>query len=271
MAEEAVDNLDPGTQEDTITSKASEKGWVPKDEWDGDPDDWRPAKEFLDRGELMDRISSQSRQLQQYNSKIDGLEKSLKVLAEHNKKIAEKEYEKAVRDLKAKKAEAIQYGDHETVMNIDDQIDELKETKAELEVQEQQAPTPQGPPPEVTQWMEENSWYNENIVLQGAADAIAKQYLSQKPEAANNPEEVLSHVSRQIRTEFPDKFGSKRRPSATTDPASSGGSKGTQGKAKHKLSDLPPELQKVARNFAASGVMTEQDYINQLVELGELG
>lgn len=257
----------------SIEDRASEKGWVPKEEWEGDPDQWRPAKEFIDRGELMDRISSQSRQLDKYNSKIEDLEKSLTILAEHNKKIAKQEYEKAIKDLKTKKAEALQYGDHDTVVEIDEQMDELKESKKEIDKAEETQPKSknEGPHPDVVQWMESNSWYNNNLVLQGAADAIAKQYLSSNPSSADNPKEVLDYVSREIRKEFPDKFSTKRRPSGTADPASTGTAEKGKGKTKYTVKHLSPEQRNVAKKFASTGVMTEQDYVDQLVELGELG
>lgn len=275
MADEQLDNDENLTDPiDSTESRASEKGWVPQDEWEGDPDQWRPAKEFLDRGELMDRISSQSRQLDKYNSEVEGLKEGLKVLAEHNKKIAKQEYEKAMNDLKSRKAEALSYGDHETVVELDEQLDELKESKKEIDKVEEQPVQKKDnlPHPDVTRWMEENSWYNNNIVLQGAADAIAKQYLASNPAAENDPSKVLDYVSRQIRQEFPDKFGSKRRPSGTTEPASTGNTKASKGKStKYTVKNLTPEQRNVAKRFASTGVMTEQDYVNQLVELGELG
>ena len=32
--------------------QAREMGWRPKDEWEGEPEKWRDAKEFVERGEL---------------------------------------------------------------------------------------------------------------------------------------------------------------------------------------------------------------------------
>ena len=48
---------------------AREKGWRPKDEWEGDPDDWRPAKQFLEWGEMRSTIKNQ-------NTQIKGMKKS---------------------------------------------------------------------------------------------------------------------------------------------------------------------------------------------------
>lgn len=267
-----LENIENPTDIDPVEARASEKGWVPQDEWEGDPDQWRPAKEFLDRGELMDRISSQSRQLEKYSTEVEELKDGLKVLAEHNKKVAKIEYEKAMKDLKSRKAEALSYGDHDTVVELDDQIDELKESKKEIEEVEQKPQQKNnGPHPDVVRWMESNSWYNNNMVMQGAADAIARQYLSQNPSAESDPSKVLDYVSREIRKEFPEKFGTKRKPSGTADPSSNGASRGASGAKKYTVKSLSPEQKTIAKRFAATGVMTEQEYVDQLAELGELG
>jgi hypothetical protein len=33
-----------------------ERGWTPKDQWKGDPAQWRPADVWLDRGEFLQTI-----------------------------------------------------------------------------------------------------------------------------------------------------------------------------------------------------------------------
>jgi regulator of replication initiation timing len=254
--------------------KAMDKGWVPQDEWEGEPDQWRPAKEFLDRGELMDRISSQSRQLDNYNKEIKELQVSMKALAEHNKKVAKLEYDKAMKDLKSKKAEALSYGDHDTVVDIDEQIDDLKTSKREIETQEDSAPNTDNmgaAHPSIVAWMEENTWYNTNPVMRGAADALADAYVAQNPHIKDNPDAVLSYVNSAMRKEFPDRFGApKRKPSGTADTSTSGSASSKGGKKKFTSKDLSQEQRTVAKRFAATGVMTEQEYVDQLVELGEV-
>lgn len=254
-----------------IEIEAGEKGWVPQAEWEGDPTQWRPAKEFVDRGELMDRISSQSRQLNTFTSEVDSLKAALGELGEHNKKIAEAEYAKAMKHLKSQKAEALQYGEYDKAVDIDEQLVDLKESKKEIEEAESQQPqasSQQEVHPDVTDWMGRNSWYNEDMMMQGAADAVAKMYLGKNPAAENNPKEVLDHVSAELLKEFPDRFGGKRRrPAATTD--SSNGRAG-KSKSRHTMSSLTPEQRKIASTFAKSGIMTEQEYVDQLVALGEV-
>ena len=51
-----------------VEQRALDQGWVPQDEWQGDPDDWRPAKEFIDRGELfrkIDELKNENKRIKQ--------------------------------------------------------------------------------------------------------------------------------------------------------------------------------------------------------------
>jgi hypothetical protein len=57
--------------------QALELGWRPKTEFDGDPEDWVTAGEFLKRGELFGRINS-------YRHEIDNLRKTVDSLKQHN-------------------------------------------------------------------------------------------------------------------------------------------------------------------------------------------
>ena len=43
-----------------IEERASAQGWRPKDEWDGDPDEWVSAREFVRAGELFKKIDDQT-------------------------------------------------------------------------------------------------------------------------------------------------------------------------------------------------------------------
>jgi hypothetical protein len=278
MTQQSKDTIEnPASQLTDSEIEASEKGWVPKSEWEGNSDQWRPAKEFLDRGELMDRISSQSRQLDRNNSEISTLKETMDALALHNKKIGEQEYKNAMSDLKEKKSMALDVMDHDAVVTIDEQMLDLKETKKEIDQFEKQSESQEPTDiihPEVEQWMNNNSWYNTDIVMQGAADAIAKQYMSKDPSLEANPGALLELVAEQVIKEFPDRLGGqttkRRKPSGTTETSSTGATRSKGKSTRNSINALTHEQRDIAKRFAAQGVMTEQEYVDQLVALGEV-
>ena len=258
-----------------IEEKAIERGWSPKSEWEGDPDAWVGASEYVARGELMDRISSQTKQIKTQSSEIEKLKAAMKSLGETNKKIAEKEYDKALRDLKKQKIDALENDDHSSVVEIDEQIGDLKAAKEELDNMSASEASSDEPAmhPEVAEWLEKNSsWYETDTVMRAATDALAVEYLSRHPEAENDPSKALRYIENKLKEEFPSKFGSRKRPAATTDSGNGGEAKTrTKSKSRYTERDLTPEQHKIASTIVKSGVMEMQEYVDQLAAIGEIG
>ena len=77
------------TTVDPYEAQAREQGWRPKEEFEGDASKWRPAKEFIERGELFGKIDSMGKELKETR-------KALKMLQEHHSKVRETEYANAL-------------------------------------------------------------------------------------------------------------------------------------------------------------------------------
>ena len=110
-------------------AKASKSGWRPKEDWKGDEDEWVDAKEFNYRGDLMGRISEQSSILNNFKNQIAERDKTIQDLVDHHKSMSDREYKKALKSLQSSKVEAIDDGDGASVVEIDNEIDELKEKR----------------------------------------------------------------------------------------------------------------------------------------------
>jgi hypothetical protein len=121
--------------------------------------------------------------------------------------------------------------------------------------------------------MAENQWYGRDVIMRGAADSISQEYMNMNPESRDNPKDVLQYVEKVMREEFPHKFGDKpaprRRPAATSEvsePMARSTSKG-----KYTARDMNSMQKKICKTFIEAGAFkTEQDYVNQLVDLGEI-
>src|ERR1700741_158891 len=116
--------------------EALAQGWVPKDEYDGDPEKFVDAGEFLRRGELFRKIESQSKEMKD-------MRKALAEMAKHNAKIREVEYQRALDTLKAEKKAALSEGDADRVVEIDDKIDLVKTQQKQDAQQAVQQTVPQ--------------------------------------------------------------------------------------------------------------------------------
>lgn len=279
MTEEIInkenENLD---QESNFTAEeklAMESGWKPEDEWDPDKGEWIDARTFNMRGELMERIKSQTSQLRGQDKKIGKLEQTLNSLAEHNKKMDEIAYKKALKDLQGLKKDAMEISDFEQVIEIDDQIADLKAVQKESEVVVDTSPEGLDDiHPQVKDWMDKNSWYESNITLRGAADALAAEIIKSYPELKNSPGEVLDKVSNRLKEEFPSKFGKTRKTpnQSVAEPGNADTSMRTKSSTKKYTSRHLNDLQlQIGKTFVETGAMKDlNEYAEQLAEMGEL-
>ena len=248
--------------------KARASGWVPENEWKGDADQWVDAKEYNFRGELMDRISEQSSILNNLKGQIDERDKTIKDMVSMQSKIADREYKRALNDLKKAKAIAIEEGEGEKVVEIDEEIDALEEKRAEIE-QPAEAPVAPNTPPEVVSWLQDpkNQWYNRDPFLKSVADAYAANILREHPNLT--PTDVLSRMESAIKKELPHKFNGGAAPSVD-DGGGDATNRTRSNQRTPRFADLDEEQQAVAKRFEKLGVMTKQEYIDELVAQGEL-
>lgn len=238
---------------------AMEKGWVPEDQWNGNPEDWRPAKEYMDRSSFFERISNQNRE-------ISSLKRDLELAKEHLFKIRQAQVEGSRDTLEAQKLAALEEENYARVSEIDKR---LRQLDAE-EQQPQQAPQQQNPEadPLFVEWVSDNPWYNTDAELRSEADAFGISYRTNNPDAS--PEDVFNYVTRQVRKFHPEKFEAPRGAAQTRSPGQATTPTARKG-AKNTYRDLNEEQLRVGRRFVKLGVFKDiQDYVDDLVKLGEL-
>lgn len=239
-----------------VQQEALEQGWVPKDEFDGDPERFVDAGEFLRRGELFRKIEAQSKDIKKANA-------ALAELARHNAKIREQEYARAVADLKAQKKTALSEGDADKVVEIDDKLDLVKDQQRLASQQQiQQAQIPQEVHPELQNWISNNSWYETNKGMRGWADARGVELA----EDGKSPREVLKTLEKEVKDRFKEKFTNPNRERA-------GAVEGVRGRPDTGKSNDSYELTNTERTIMDTlikqKVLTKEEYIKQLKAVKE--
>jgi len=235
--------LSPAEQE------AVSLGWQPKEQFESDPKNegkrWRSAEDFLDRKPLFDKIDQQGRELKD-------VKKALQHLANQNRLVEEMAYKKAIEQLKAQKKAALEEGEHELVVEIDDRIADLKTQAAQPPPQ----PQPQQPHPEFQRWVDRNEWYVKDTKLRNIADGIGLSLAREgKP-----PQEIMQEVEQQIKNLYPDRFGGKRVP---PNPEGSGGRRQSNGSVENMLS---AEERRIMNTIVNTGV-PKDEYLKQFAAI----
>lgn len=251
--ENQVENLVVVADEVTHTpeeQRALEKGWKPKEEWEGPEDEWKPAKVFNEIGELKERLSVTERDLKKSN-KITNLMK------EHHLNVRKTAYDQAVQDLRAARNEALQAENFAQAEQFRDQLNDIQTRfqesnvlppAVEAEVRQQV----QEPDPEFFAFADRNPWYKPGgrDELSKEADALGAAFKLQNPAAPYK--ELIANVEKKIRRLYPEKF---ERPS---NPVNEPGSQ--TGIAPASAVRLSPEQREIAKGFG----MTDAEYAKEL-------
>ena len=239
-------------QVDPYEEAARKEGWRPKEEFEGDPEKWRPAKEFVERGELFGKIDTLGKELKE-------TKKALKMLQEHNSKVKETEFKRAVEELKSLQKKHLEEGNSDEYLNTTELLTDLKaEQKAREVLNQQQAAEQRNQvDPRFTEWAAKNSWYEKDAEMKQFADTLGLGYAQANPGV--DPDVVLEYVSKQVKQAFKDKFENpnRNRPSAVE-------GKSTPSTAKKDSIELSDDERRVMNTFIRQGVMTKEEYIAQV-------
>jgi hypothetical protein len=236
-------------QPSAVEQRAMEQGWVPQDEWTGDPDDWRPAKEFVDRGELLKSISSLKRDNVQ-------LKQAMEEFGKHHAKVREIEYQRAINDLKAQRREALADGELVRADELEERIDTLKEAKKQDSAPVVHAPTEIHPA--YAAWEQKNRWYQNERAMKIFADEVAKDMVQS---GERDVPKILDEVDRQVRKEFPNKFTNPNREKAgavegsTNKGSKAGGRSGDEG--------LTDDERRIMNKLVSTGVITKAKWLEE--------
>lgn len=234
-----------------VEVRAQEQGWVPQDQWEGDPDQWRPAKEFLDRGELFKKIDEQKRELKQIKAAMEEFGK-------HHAKVREVEYQRALATLKAQKKAALEEGDADAVVEIDERIAETKEQAKEAAAEAARPAPQQGEPdPAFVRWQNRNQWYSNDRAMKAVADDVARDLVLR---GEKDPTVILSAVEKEVRKEFPHKFENPNRQRASAVE----GSVNKGGRATKDDFHLSDDEKRIMNKIVATGAITKEKYIEEL-------
>ena len=209
MAEEAEALDNDGSNEAEYSpaeAKARSNGWSPEEEWRGDKADWVDYTMFNLKGEFMGRINEQSSIIAHLTNKVEDRDQVIGDMSSLQDQISEREYKKALKDLTASKKDALEENDFDRVVDVDEQISELKENKPAPRQVEQQPPQDDSVPREIVEWLgkPEQSWYHTNATLRGMAEGIAGVVQGENPTIT--PSDLITEVNSRIRKEVPQYF-----------------------------------------------------------------
>jgi hypothetical protein len=255
LEEKEAPNTEEGNQDEPqyseIEQKAMSLGWKPQDDYEGEAD-WVSPEIWIARTPLFEKIDH----LKKRNQSI---EKRFNDLTTHYNKVQITEYNRAIKDLQAKKLEAIRDENLDAAASYEQQIDDLRDNVPKPIAQDEN-PANQ----EAEEWRAANSWYDKDIDLQKYADVLIRG----KAAAGEPLSNILEDVEREVKLRYPEKFINPNRRAANR-VENGGGKKGTGARDDSKGFKLTDEETRVMKTLVDAGVLTREKYIEDIKKTRE--
>ena len=258
MAEENIAETEvvesPSIVPSESENEARRMGWVGKEEFKGDPNKWRPADEWLDRGKrilpiVLKENERLQRNLDRVKDQLSEMRDSTKELLEFHKKSEERAYERARKEIEAKIEAAAANADAGTVRAEMVKLDNLAkehQPKAEPKKNEGNEVTEGRLDPVIQDWIRAEEWFQKDKTLNAFAVEAYGNLERDKPGVSKA--ELLAETKRRTMEKFPEKFGiNPERANARTVAEPSSGNAGR--KRGRTFDDLPPEAKAACNKF----------------------
>ena len=239
--------------EETL-AEAKRQGWVPQSDYNGPEDRWVDADTFVKKGKEINALLRKDNEF--LKREVSEMKTTMMEFKKFHADTEKRAYDRAMLDLRDQKKEAINTGDGDKVLQIDDAIDELKQARAIEKVDVR--PSNQ-PDPTFVQWNEDNPWFGKDTELTEEANLIGEVIKRKQPTLIG--EAFLDEVTKRVKKAYPEKFTNtnRARPSpveGTTAPKSN--QKGGKG-----YNDLPPEAKQACQKFEKQGLITREAYLKE--------
>lgn len=273
MTEETNEVVEETTTSDPIEEKALAAGWKPLEEWDGDPTEWRDAKTFVDRGELLNKIHQQNRTMKELRTILDDMKNQVVNLTKQQLGA----YENA---LKNKRKEFIEEGNSSEVDKVDRMIEEVR--KQQPQVSNGPTASEQKRIQEVfNDFKKSNPWFESDAELTSEANQISQlkmqaaineyQQATGRQKTYFTPEEaeeIFEFVSKEVRKRNPNKFKNQKKASPPSVEGTEKGSSSSGNKKQYTMRDVPEDYREMVKRFTRQGVLTVHEYVESLKAQG---
>lgn len=180
-----------------VEQEARTLGWVPAEEFKGDPNRWVDAETFVERGHtvmpilrknnerLETLVKQQAEELNKMKNMFNASQESITELQKVHADATKAAVAKARADVMTELKQAKRDGDVDREVELQEELSQLKDQQAQIEQQRQQPQAPQTQQeqvhPDLQAWMTDNPWFGSDQRKTQKAMGIA-QILRADPE-----------------------------------------------------------------------------------------
>lgn len=241
---------DAGGERD-FEAEARSHGWVPKDEFKGDPNRWTDAEAFVKKADEVMPLLRKKTQAQ--DREIADLRKQIKRASEHFSKAEERAMERALSELRKEQEAAVEAGDLKAHREVSKKIDELRD---EVDAKPKVLASPTEVKEALIDFRDANPWYDEAGKERDYADLVAEKH-ADKAETMP-PAEFFAFVADQVKERYPA-LGKGKEETRRRSPVEGAGGLGRPSRGGKSFNDLPVEAQRMADKWIKSGLIKDRE------------
>lgn len=251
--EAPVEEADSSEPEYSATEKeALAKGWKP----DGGP---KSAEEYLRTEPLYDELRQRGKEIKELKAVVTSMKDMMS-------KQEQRAYQQALDDIKHARVTAIQEGDVSEVTRLDGELD-----KVNRDLQQYAASPAMSITPKVQDFMDRNkNWLEANTEEATDMRLMAEAKYIVLKNQGKSEDEIVDVVEATLKRSFPNYFQKPKPPQQAVESSSMDAHNQRKGKSKHSFNDLSAEQKEICRRYERLNVMDRNEYIDQLISLGEL-
>ena len=253
-----------------VEKNARHFGWVSKEEFRGNPEDWVDAETFEKRGKEINPILRSNnerlkKELQEATSKHDKEIAELRSAAEEFKNFQKDSFEKKQKQLqeellslKSQRKEAMRENDVDLVEEIEDRIDAVKEESARKPESKPEAKAETVIlDPSLSDWMSKNEWFGVDVENTEIVNALGASIRRQFPTLQGK--DFLAKLDERIEDRLPELRGNKNQDRSLVD---SSPTRGNNTPKKKSYDNLPSDAKAACDKYVKQKLMTKEEYVN---------
>lgn len=249
VAENATVDVEDAATDD-IEERAKAEGWK--------PDGPKTAEQFLHDGEFIKEIKARGKE-------IKSLKKQMDEMMSHISKMKKAGYQERLDVIQAEREDAVARSDFESLEHLDEELYKVKNELSKEDIKPEEHPA-------AVDFVNRHKDIFNDFSLE--AQEI-KNFLAERDvELANynlDPELHIQTLERDLQTMFPQRFKQEVKETPKAAAVESDVRPVTKGKrTKYTFDDLSYEQKQVCRGLERKGVMSKDEYIKQLIEIGDL-
>lgn len=264
MADGADKEAGGGPDQAAIEAKAKSMGWVPKEEFRGDPERFTDAAEYVRRGEemlpivraenrrLQEQLNLQAQHQRQLEADARAAKEAVEALKQSNAAIAEQKRKDQQKEIRRQLAEARKAENTELELQLEEQLEELRQPPKEEPAKQgtQQQQTAPAIDASTQQFMAENSWFGTDKRRTALAMAIGQELRNDPANAGLQGAAFYAKVKEEVFKEMPLP-GQARQTSKVESGSSRAGSSNGGGGSGQTYSDLPADAKAACERQAS--------------------